>query len=92
VFYRKTIIPGKMYRGNPLDTKTFGIGASLIASSTLDNETVYQVVKSVFENFDEFKSLHPAFRQLKKTEMIKDGLATPLHDGAIRYYKEAGLM
>jgi uncharacterized protein len=92
VFYRKATIPGGMYRGNPVDTKTFGIGASLIASSNMDSETVYQVVKSVFENFDEFKSLHPAFRNLKKSEMIKDGLATPLHDGAIRYYQEAGLM
>jgi TRAP-type uncharacterized transport system substrate-binding protein len=46
----------------------------------------------VFENFDSFKKLHPAFANLKKEEMIQDGLSAPLHAGAARYYKEAGLM
>ena len=53
---------------------------------------IYNVVKAVFENFNEFKKLHPAFRILVKEEMIKDGLSAPLHDGAVKYYKEAGLM
>jgi TRAP-type uncharacterized transport system substrate-binding protein len=53
---------------------------------------IYHVVKAVFENFDQFKKLHPAFEVLKKEEMIKDGLSAPLHDGAVKYYKEAGLM
>ena len=53
---------------------------------------IYEVVKAVFENFDDFKKLHPAFADLKKEEMIKDGLSAPLHDGAVKYYKEAGLM
>ena len=44
------------------------------------------------ENFDSFKKLHPAFANLKKEEMIKDGLSAPLHPGAVKYYKEAGLM
>ena len=39
------------------------------------------VVKAVFDNFDEFKKLHPAFVVLKKEEMIKDGLSAPLHNG-----------
>ena len=50
------------------------------------------VVKSVFENFDDFKKLHPAFAVLKKEEMVKDGLSAPLHDGAAKYYKEVGLI
>ena len=53
---------------------------------------IYNVVKAVFENFDEFKKLHPAFANLKQEEMIKDGLSAPLHNGAVKYYKEAGLM
>ncbi len=53
---------------------------------------VYQVVKAVFENFDDFKKLHPAFADLKKEEMIKDGLSAPLHPGAAKYYKEKGWM
>jgi uncharacterized protein len=91
-FYRKAIIPGGMYRENPADTQTFGVGATVVTSTALSSDTVYQVVKSVFENLDEFKSLHPDFSSLKKSEMVKDSLTAPLHDGAIRYYKEAGLM
>jgi len=53
---------------------------------------MYQVVKSVFENFDSFKKFHPAFNELKKEQMVKDGLSAPLHAGAKKYFKEAGLL
>ena len=91
-YYRTAIIPGGMYRGNPNDTKTFGVGATFVTSAKVPDEVIYIVVKSVFENFDQFKKLHPAFVVLKKEEMITDGLSAPLHDGAVKYYKEAGLM
>jgi len=91
-FYRKATIPGGMYRGNDNDVQTFGVGATLVTSATVDEEVVYQLVKAVFENFDDFKKLHPAFENLKAEEMIKDGLSAPLHDGAVRYYKEKGWM
>ncbi|MCW9034678.1 MAG: TAXI family TRAP transporter solute-binding subunit [Rhodospirillales bacterium] len=91
-FYRTATIPGGMYRGNPNDTKTFGVGATFVSSTATDPKTVYQVVKAVFENFATFKKLHPAFGVLKKEEMIKDGLSAPLHDGAATYYKEVGLL
>ncbi|MDG2670834.1 TAXI family TRAP transporter solute-binding subunit, partial [Vibrio parahaemolyticus] len=55
-------------------------------------EVVYNVVKAVFENFDDFRRLHPAFANLKKEEMVKDGLSAPLHPGALKYYKEVGLI
>ena len=55
-------------------------------------DAVYAVVKSVFENFDAFSTLHPAFKNLKKSGMIKKGLSVPLHHGALRYYREAGLL
>ncbi len=91
-YYRHAVIPGGMYRGNANDTKTFGVGATFVSSTNAPADTVYQVVKAVFENFATFKKLHPAFGVLKKEQMIKDGLSAPLHDGAARYYKEAGLM
>ena len=91
-YYRKAIIPGGMYRGTPDDTQTFGVGATFVSSAKVPNEVIYTVVKAVFENFEDFKKLHPAFENLKKEEMIKDGLSAPLHDGAVKYYKEAGLM
>jgi TRAP transporter TAXI family solute receptor len=91
-YYRYATIPGGMYRGNPDDVKTFGVGATFVSSAAVPENVIYNVVKAVFENFDQFKKLHPAFANLKKEEMIKDGLSAPLHDGAIKYYKEAGLM
>jgi hypothetical protein len=51
---------------------------------------VYQVVKAVFDNFDEFKKLHPALANLKPENMVSDGNSAPLHEGAVRYYKEKG--
>ncbi len=91
-FYRSAVIPGGMYSGSDEDVKTFGVGATFVSSTNTPADTVYQVVKAVFENFDSFRKLHPAFANLKKEEMVKDGLSAPLHDGAVRYYKEAGLM
>lgn len=91
-YYRSATIPGGMYRGNPNDTQTFGVGATFVSSTNTPADTVYQVVKAVFENFDSFRKLHPAFANLKKAQMAKDGLSAPIHDGAARYYKEAGLM
>ncbi|MFV0245033.1 MAG: TAXI family TRAP transporter solute-binding subunit [Qingshengfaniella sp.] len=89
-FYRKATIPGGMYRGNSEDAHTFGVGATFVTSAAVPEETVYQLVKSVFENFDEFKQLHPAFSHLTEEEMISAGLSAPLHDGAQRYYRERG--
>ena len=91
-FYRKATIPGGMYTGTDADTPTYGVGATFVSSTKTPADTIYYVVKAVFENFDTFTKLHPAFANLKKEEMIKDALSAPLHDGAVKYYKEAGLM
>lgn len=91
-YYRSATIPGGMYRGNDNNTETFGVGATFVTSTAVSEKVVYEVVKAVFENFDDFKRLHPAFANLTKEQMISDGLSAPLHDGAMKYYKEAGLM
>ena len=91
-YYRKATIPGGMYTGTPKDTATYGVGATFVSSTKTTDDTVYAVVKAVFENFDTFKKLHPAFAHLKKEEMVKDALSAPLHGGAAKYYKEAGLI
>ena len=90
-YYRVATVPGGMYRGNPNDVQTFGVGATFVSSTNLPEETVYQVVKAVFENFDGFRKLHPAFAHLNPSQMVKDGLSAPLHEGAARYYREAGI-
>ncbi len=91
-FYRTATIPGGMYNGNPNDIKTFGVGATFVTSTRTPADVIYQVVKAVFENFDTFRKYHPAFKILDKRQMIKDGLSAPLHAGAVKYYKEVGLM
>ncbi|MFZ7125820.1 MAG: TAXI family TRAP transporter solute-binding subunit [Desulfobacterales bacterium] len=91
-YYRFATLPAGMYRGTDKDVTTFGVGATFVSSAKVPEDIIYNVVKAVFDNFDEFKKLHPAFEILKKEEMIKDGLSAPLHDGAAKYYKEAGLM
>ncbi len=91
-FYGPATIPGGMYNGNPEDVATFGVAATFVTSAEVDEEIVYQVVRAVFENFDEFKRLHPAFGVLTKEGMVRNALSAPLHDGAVRYYREAGLI
>jgi len=91
-YYAKATIPGGLYANNPNPTTTFGVVASIVSSAKVPDEVVYTLVKSVFENFEEFKKLHPAFAHLDPKTMIKDGLSAPLHNGAVKYYKEKGWM
>ena len=89
-YYTKTEIPGGLYKGSDAATPSIGGKAVLSVSSKTDADVVYQLVKSVFENIDRFRKLHPAFADLKEADMIKVGLTAPLHEGAQRYYKERG--
>jgi TRAP transporter TAXI family solute receptor len=91
-YFAPATIPGGMYANNPEPTKTFGVVASIVSSTKVPADTVYTLVKSVFENFDDFKKLHPAFANLEPKDMIKNGMSAPLHDGAVKYYKEKGWM
>ncbi len=91
-FYRTATIPGGMYRGNDADTATFGVGATFVTSDKVSDDAVYAVVKSVMENIEDFRKLHPAFANLEPKDMASAGLSAPLHSGAAKYYKEAGLI
>jgi len=91
-FYAVATIPGGMYTGTDGDTTTFGVGATFVASTDTPDEVVYEITKAVFENFDRFKKMHPAFENLNQEDMIKNNLSAPLHDGAAKYYKEQGWM
>jgi hypothetical protein len=89
-YYAYATIPGGMYANNPNPTQTYGVLATMITSAKVPDEVVYDLVKAVFDNFDEFKKLHPAFAHLDPKHMVKDGLTAPLHPGAVKYYKEKG--
>ena len=90
-YYRTATIPAGMYN-NAEDVMTFGVGATFVTSATVPDKVVYTVVKAVFDNFDQFRKLHPAFANLNEQEMIKDSLSAPVHPGAAMYYKERGWM
>lgn len=90
--YAPATIPGGMYPGNPDDIPSWGPKATFVTSANTSEEVVYALVKAVFDNFDDFKKLHPAFSRLVEEEMIKDGLSADLHPGAVKYYKERSWM
>lgn len=89
-YYFPATIPAGMY-GNREDVRTFGVGATLVSSTAVSAEVAYVVVKAVFDNLDAFRELHPALAVLDKEAMVSTGLTAPLHEGAKKYYEEAGL-
>ena len=91
-FYAFATIPKGTYKTSSADVTTFGVMATFVTSSDVKDDLVYEVVRAVFENIADFRTLHPAFRNLDPKKMIKNGLSAPLHKGAIKYYKEKGLM
>jgi len=89
-YYSVATIPGGMYANNPNSTTTYGVRAILVTSAKVPDTTVYALVKATFDNFEEFKKLHPAFANLDPKEMVKAGISSPLHPGAEKYFKEKG--
>ena len=92
-YYAKAHIPIKLYPGatNTKDVSTFGVKATFVTSAKVPDRVVYAVTKEVFDNFESFKKLHPAYQVLTKQNML-EGMSAPIHPGAMKYYKEAGLM
>ncbi len=99
-FYIEAVIPGGTYAGNPNDIKTFGVNAIFVASQNTPESVVYNITKGVFENFNNFKTLHPVFLSLTKESMVAgirnttltNGAFPPIHPGALKYFKESGLL
>ncbi len=90
-YYVASVIPGGMYAGNPDDVPTIGTQAMLVTSSDQSDELAYSLVKAVFENFKDFRKLHPALSALKIEDMVPSEAVMPIHPGALRYFREAGL-
>ena len=91
-YYAKAIVPVGDYPGalNNADVPTIGVKATLCTSSAVSDEVVYVITKEVFDNLNTFTKLHPALARLTKKGML-EGLSAPIHPGAIKYFKEAGL-
>lgn len=90
-YYIMTKVPGGTYKGIDNDVETYAVTATVVTNEGVAEEIVYDMVKTVFENLEELKASHAAFRVLDPKEMLQ-GLSAPLHPGAEKYYKEKGWM
>lgn len=92
-YYVNATIPKKYYpaASGDADIPTFGVKATFMTTASVADDVVYAVTKEVFENLDSFKALHPAYGEVTKESML-DGLSATFHPGAVKYYREAGLL
>jgi TRAP transporter TAXI family solute receptor len=90
--YLRFVIPGKTYISNAAAVSTVGVRTAIIATTRLSDAVAYDITKSVFENIDDFRRLHPDFATLLPRDMVPGGLIVPVHPGAGRYYRERGWM
>lgn len=86
--YERAAIPGGTYPVNPADARTFGVRAMVVTTKRMSDTVAYEIARAVFDNFDDFRRLHPAFEALSVTEMVRDTGRAPNHAGAARYYRE----
>lgn len=89
-YYSKAEIPARMYKGTEPAQATFGTVASVVVSADMPDDVAYAITRAVFENFEDFRKLHPALASLTRQDALK-GNAVPFHPGAEKYFKEAGL-
>ncbi|PVB62835.1 C4-dicarboxylate ABC transporter substrate-binding protein [Labrenzia sp. 011] len=90
-YYMKASIPAEFY-GLSRPVNSFGVMATFVTSAKMPDDIVYTVVKAVFDYFDSFKRLHPALSRLDVDEMVSDRMPAPLHPGALKFYREHGLL
>ncbi len=89
-YYSLAEIPAGLYYDEQPKVQTFGVRATVVANEATDADQVYTLVAAVFDNFERFTDFHPAYSLLAPERMLKEGLSAPLHEGALRYYREQG--
>ncbi len=85
------IIPANTYTGQKSDVETAAVINYLVTSSDVSDDVAYQMTKQIFENLPELANAHVAGKMIK-LETAAAGSPAPLHPGAIRYYKEKGIL
>jgi TRAP transporter TAXI family solute receptor len=87
-YFTQAVIPGGLYGPDQPAVRTFGVKATLVTTADTDPDLIYRLVSAVFSDFMRFKAVHPALGLLTPQAMIQEGLSAPLHEGALRYYRE----
>ena len=91
-YYAKSVIPAGSYKGQESDVTTWGLGATLVASAETDDDVVYNMVKAVFDNFEDFKAQSSLYVGLTREGSVDNGRSIPFHPGAERYFRDVGLI
>lgn len=86
-FYAEYKVPAGTYKGIDTEVSTVAVKATFIVSNTLDEETVYQLTKAIYENAGEYAHEKAAEMTL---EYAVSSISVPFHPGAERYFKEVG--
>jgi TRAP transporter TAXI family solute receptor len=89
--YQPVVIPANTYEGQTTDVPTAGVRNILVTHAGVPEDVVYRMTKSMFEHLDQLVAAHAAAKAIKP-EGAADNLPLPLHPGAERYYREAGLL
>ena len=89
-FYTETIIPAGTYQGIDADAVTVSVRATLAASNEVSEETVYEILKALFDNKSALTEGHAKFEALNAEDAVK-GMSVPFHAGAKKYYEEQGI-
>ena len=89
--YVPATIPAGTYDGQDADVSTAAVGNFLITHDEVPEETVYAMTKLLFENLDQLVAAHAAAQGIDPEKAL-EGMPVPLHPGAERYYREAGLI
>lgn len=91
-WYAAYTIPAGTYAGQDEDIPTSAVKLTLFITADVDEETVYQMTKTFWENWDMLTETHAALRKADPKEACNDVAGVPIHEGAARYYREIGLM
>jgi len=84
-------VPANTYKGQTAEVSTVAVNAVLIAGNSLSEAMVYNLTKALFENQAELASAHAKGKELNLQHAVK-GVSIPFHPGAVKYYKEKGMM
>ena len=84
-------IPANTYAGQEKDVPTAAVTNYLVTSTAVSDDLAYQMTKLIFESLPELANSHVAGKNIR-LETAAIGSPIPLHPGAIRYYKEKGLL
>ena len=90
-FFAKEIIPAGTYKGQDKDVETIAVQACLIARRDMSDDDAYAVTKAIFENLDLISQAHAKGKNIQLKTAL-DGMTLDVHPGALKYYKEVGLV